>query len=357
MTILGKTIGGRYTVGQHIGRGGMQEVYLAHDILLDSKVALKTPQAGQQVRRFKSSAKISARINHHNVAKTLDYVEEDGNIYLIEEFIDGETLQDKLSAYGYFDPHLAAHTFHLLAKGIFASHQFDVVHRDLKPSNIMVSGGPNIGVLKITDFGIATLTEAVFDEAVEAGDLTGSTSGTIKGALPFMAPEMMLRKPGENPGKEMDIWSLGAMMFQLLTGEFPFGVYLHAVINVQNQDRTKWPSFMASNQQYKQLTNDIKHIVEKCLSYDPSLRPTASQLVGLCEELCYLNTPRVIGTVSNLIQNGYSGFVDCTENNETSFFSMQSLYGNKRPNVGSKLSYSTFSGTPQNRAHPIMVLK
>ncbi|MCE4373556.1 serine/threonine-protein kinase [Xanthomonas hortorum] len=189
-------VSGRYRIERHIGRGGMQDVYLAHDILLESNIALKTPQLGQPDKRFKSSAKIAARVNHHNVAKTLDYIEENGRLFLIEELVDGDNLENKLKTFGAIDPHLAARIFLHVSKGVAASHHAGVVHRDLKPSNIIVEHGVNLHELKITDFGIATLTEEVFDEAAREGDITRSTSGTIRGALPYMAPEMMFRQPG-----------------------------------------------------------------------------------------------------------------------------------------------------------------
>jgi serine/threonine-protein kinase len=88
----GAKIGNRYVVECLIGQGGMQDVYKAKDQLLDRFVALKTPQAGQKIRRFKNSAVIAARINHHNVAKTYDYLDDQNNPVLIEEFVDGSTL-------------------------------------------------------------------------------------------------------------------------------------------------------------------------------------------------------------------------------------------------------------------------
>ena len=113
------------------------------------------------------------------------------------------------TASGRWIPHLGARVFHHLSKGVAASHHAGVVHRDLKPSNIIAEPGVNIQELKITDFGIATLTEEVLAQAAKEGDLTRSTSGTIRGALPYMAPEMMFRSPGDHPGSEADIWSLG----------------------------------------------------------------------------------------------------------------------------------------------------
>ncbi|MBB4725243.1 MULTISPECIES: serine/threonine-protein kinase [Xanthomonas] len=350
------TVSGRYQVEQHIGRGGMQDVYLAKDILLDSLVALKTPQPGQADKRFKGSAKISAKVNHHNVAKTLDYVEEDGKLFLIEEYVEGENLEARLRSFGAVDPHLAARIFLHVSKGIAASHHAGVVHRDLKPSNIIVERGVNLHELKITDFGIATLTEEVFEEAARDGDITRSTSGTIRGALPYMAPEMMFRQPGEHPGAAVDIWSLGAMMFQILTGKVPFGVYLQAAVNVQNRNREPWPDFMTSSPQYKNLSLQLQELVEKCLQYNVADRPKADQLVEEISRLCFVGVDRKMGEVANLIQNGYSGFIDSSDG-ETIFFSRESVYG-QRVGVapGNKVCFSSFPGSPRDRGHPIIIL-
>lgn len=350
-------IGNRYRTVGHIGRGGMQDVYLAYDILLDTNVALKTPQPGQTDKRFTTSAQISARINHHNVAKTLDYIEEGGGLFLIEEYVDGENLDKKLEQFGAIDPHLAARIFLHIAKGIAASHHAGVIHRDLKPSNIIVGHGVNLHNLKITDFGIATLTEEVFDEAAQLGDLTRSTSGTVRGALPYMAPEMMFRQPGENPGKSVDIWSLGALMFQIVTGKVPFGYYLQAAVNVQNRKREPWPNFMTSKPQYENIAKQIQQVIEKCLQYDISDRPNADQLVEEISNLCFIGVDRETGNVENLIQNGYSGFINGA-NQKTTFFSQESIYGpDGKAKQGQKVCYSSFPGSPRDRGHPIIIMK
>ncbi|HDG7833412.1 TPA: serine/threonine protein kinase [Klebsiella quasipneumoniae] len=352
----GDVISERYRIERHVGRGGMQDVYLAYDILLETHVALKTPQLGQPDTRFKTSAIISARVNHHNVAKTLDYIEENGSLFLIEEYVPGDNLEKRLNIFGAIDPHLAARIFLHVSKGVAASHHAGVVHRDLKPSNIIVESDVNLHELKLTDFGIATLTEEVFEEAARGGDITRSTSGTIRGALPYMAPEMMFRQPGENPGKSVDIWSLGAMMFQILTGKVPFGVYLQAAVNVQNRNREPWPGFMLANPQYKNLSLQLQAIVEKCLQYDIADRPSADEIVEEISELCFIGVDRELGTVSNLIQNGYSGFID-GESGGTTFFSQESVYGQiNRATRSNKVCYSSFPGSPRDRAHPIIVL-
>ena len=352
MTAAGDLVAGRYLVEAHVGRGGMQDVYRASDTLLTRTVALKSPQLGQPPRRFMSSAKIAARVNHHSVAKTLDYLEVDGKQFLIEEFVEGVNLEDFLSHFGGIDPHLVAKIMHMLAKGVAASHHAGVVHRDIKPSNIIV--GPSIAFtdVKLTDFGIASLTEEVFDEAARSGDLTRSTSGTIRGALPFMAPEVMFRQPGDKIGAAADVWSLGAMMYRLLSGDYPFGVYLEAAVNVKNGQRKSWPNFITSHPQYGVLGKSLQDLAERCMVNDTSARLTADQLADELSTLCYISEPREVGTINRTIQNGYSAF--CSTSDGDVFVSIESLYGKHSRNMtaGDKLLFSRFPGTPRPRAHP-----
>ncbi|MEO5338753.1 MAG: serine/threonine protein kinase [Magnetospirillum sp. WYHS-4] len=217
MMSQGTIIAGRYTIIEPIGSGGMQDVYRANDSRLGMDVALKTPQQGQGKKRFSKSAQIAARINHHNVAKTFDYIEENERAFLIEELVEGESFEQKLEVLKFLDPHYGAQVLHHLAKGVAASHNAGVIHRDLKPSNVMACSDVSSCNIKITDFGISTFTAEVFDDEAKSGGLTASTSKTVRGALPYMAPEMMFREPGDHPGPAADIWSLGAMMFHLLT--------------------------------------------------------------------------------------------------------------------------------------------
>ncbi|WP_395543728.1 serine/threonine-protein kinase [Neotabrizicola sp. sgz301269] len=352
----GKVLANRYEIVRHIGRGGMQEVFLAKDLLLGMDVALKTPQAGQVARRFQKSAIVAAMVNHHNVAKTYDYFEEGGEYFLIEEFVDGVTLDRMIARYGAVEPHLAARIFYQLSKGVGASHHAGVVHRDLKPSNIMVGDASNFSDLKVTDFGIATLTEEVFSEAAKNGELTRSTSKTIQGAIPYMAPEIMLSAPGTQAEPPSDIWALGAMMFQILTDEYPFGVFLAAAANVQNNNRAPWPAFMIENLQYRPLVLNLQELVESCLQQKPEDRPSADQLKLAIAELCYINAPRSSGVFDKNIQNGYSGFVNSGRNSV--FYSIESVYGKNRPSERNRdVYFASFPGSPRARAHPIAVLK
>ncbi len=166
----GDTIGGRYRICKFVGEGGMQRVYLAEDSVLSREVALKVPKNNAANRRFHRSAVASARVNHANVAKTLDYFTEGDGQFLVEEFVKGKDLGRVLEEdVRFLDPLMAARVFHRLAKGVAASHRAKVVHRDLKPSNIMAVGGRRVLDVKITDFGIAKMAEEELENAVQGG--------------------------------------------------------------------------------------------------------------------------------------------------------------------------------------------
>lgn len=303
----GDVIGGRYTVLSYVGEGGMQEVYRANDGLLGRTVALKAPKNRSAAKRFQRSAVVSARVNHANVAKTLDYVEEADRAYLIEEFIEGKDLGRVLKEnFGQFDPLLACRVFHRLAKGLAASHHAGVVHRDIKPSNVMAVGGENVRDVKITDFGIAKLAEDELAEAIEGGDDSITASQTAIGALPYMAPEMI--NSMKDAGKPADVWSLGALCFELIAGLKPFGSGLKAVPAIQAAKLPPLPRNVTSNLQFKASAEELYALVKDCIVAEPGRRPTADQLVSRCEVLCYPTAQREFGHVSS-IKNPYFGFI------------------------------------------------
>ena len=156
----GDVIGGRYEISRYIDAGGMQFVYAARDRLTGRLVALKTPKNPSATKRFRRSAVVAARVNHPNVAKTLDYLKVGDQRFLIEELIEGADLSKALLRQTKFlDPYLAAKVLHHLAKGVAAAHHAGVVHRDLKPTNVMVVGGYSLTELK--EIGRASCRERV----------------------------------------------------------------------------------------------------------------------------------------------------------------------------------------------------
>lgn len=347
----GNTIGERYTIHSLIGEGGMQYVYKAHDSLLDKFVALKTPKNNSATKRFKRSAIVAAKVNHHNVAKTLDYVKDGENRYLIEELIEGSDLQQALlTRTKFIDPYTAARIFNYLAKGLAAAHHAGVIHRDLKPTNIMVSGEYSLSALKITDFGIAKMADEELTDAALGGPSTLSMSQTAVGALPYMAPEAI-----ESPREvttQADIWSAGAMFYQLITGVLPFGNGLKAVRSILDATIEPHPPFLLSNPQFSPLAKELLNIAYACMKKLPSERPSADELVKMCSRLCYSTSPRLEGSINNFLHNSW-GFISQEDGNV--FFHKDSVYGLNPIRKGASVNFSKYNGGGAYRAHPVLI--
>lgn len=346
----GQLIGGRYEVKNYIDEGGMQFVYAAFDRLTERAVALKTPKNRSAIKRFRRSAIIAARINHPSVAKTLDYVREGEDRYLIEELVIGQDLSKALlSQTSFLDPYLAARVFHHLAKGVAAAHHAGVIHRDLKPSNVMVVGGYSLHEVKVTDFGIAKLAQDEIEEAVAGGQTSLSMSQTAVGALPYMAPEA-IDTPTEVT-QTADIWSVGAMMFHLLTGTPPYGVGLKAVRAILAAEHPPVPSFLLQNPQFAPLSTQVIDLTLKCLQKDPTTRLTADQLVEACGNLYYNASPRRFGVIRRF-DHGRYGFIK-TEGDDV-FFHINSFYGPELPKLGDRVLFSSYEGGGAYRAYPVV---
>ena len=344
----GDTIAQRYVVQRYVGEGGMQFVYAAYDQLTERLVALKTPKNKSAQKRFRRSAVVAAKVNHPNVAKTLDYIRNGDDRYLIEELVEGEDLKAALLVHTEFlEPYLAAKVFHHLAKGVAAAHHAGVVHRDLKPTNIMVVGGYSLAELKVTDFGIAKMAGEELREAVEGGDESMTTSQTAVGALPYMAPEAI-----EDPAsvrEPADIWSIGAMMYHLLCGKLPFGQGLRAVPQIIAAQVAEVPPFLGAKAQFKPLAEELMDIALSCLKKNPAERPTADQLVGRCSELCYTSSVREFGIVRRYMHGAF-GFIGTPEGDV--FFHNDCVYG-AIPAVGDRVVFASCIGGDAPRALPV----
>lgn len=329
----------------------MQDVFLATDRLLGKEVAVKRAKNGSAERRFKRSAVLSARVNHPNVAKTLDYV--DGSPpYLVEEYIEGFDLSELIGGkLATIDPTLATQLAHGIVKGVAASHEQGVLHRDLKPSNIMVVGGLASLGMKVTDFGIAKMTEEEFVEAAEGGDATLTTSKTVVGALPYMAPEAI--ETPRDVTLAADIWSLGALAYELVYGKKPFGTGLIAVRNIT---AGKPPDYNApdSGQQFAPALIQLQGLIQACLQHDPPKRPTAAALAQGYSDLCYSTAPRYTGTVSDVRYHSW-GFIQ-QDHGPQVFFHLGSVYG-PRPKVGDRVFFAKYPGGGAERAFPVIKLK
>ncbi len=342
----GEAIGARYSIVGWIGEGGMQDVYLARDLSFDRMVALKCPKNSAAEKRFSRSAKIASRINHPNVARTLDYVSADGADYLVEEYISGRDLKQIRTAMPLMDPYAAAHVAHHVAKGLAASHHAGVVHRDLKPSNIMVPTGLDLASVKITDFGIAKMAEAELSQTLDEETITSSS--TMAGALPYMAPEMLRgAKYGEKPA---DVWSIGAMIYEFFSGAKPFGKNFDAVDLIKRAEVPAPPSF-AEKPQFSEMAAELYAIIKQCLAKEPADRISADELVRAVSGLCYPLGPRVTGQVME-VRYGTQFFAETDQGKV--FFHADSVYG-ELPSRRDRVSMRVFPGIPFPRAHPVVV--
>ena len=201
----------RYRVERRIGEGGTAEVYLGFDIVLNRRVAIKTlrPQfaANRAFRlRFEREAQQAARFSHPNIISIFDVGEDGGLPFIMMEFIDGQTLKEIIETEGPFHPDDVAILIEQVAAGLDYAHQHGLVHRDVKPQNILVD---RHGLAKVVDFGIAKgLTDKSLTE-------TGSSLGTVHYISPEQASGLMATP-------ESDIYSLGVIAYEMLTGQLPF---------------------------------------------------------------------------------------------------------------------------------------
>ena len=267
---------------------------------------------------------MSARINHPNVAKTFDFLALNGTNYLIEQLIEGSDLKSRMQReFDRLDPHLAAHVIHHVVKGVAASHRVGVFHRDLKPSNIMVSDDPGLTLIKVTDFGIAKMAEAEIGESVAGGDDSISSSATVVGALPYMAPELI--QPGMSPGLPADIWALGAMLYYFLVGKPPFGTGLIAVNAIINGALPRLEDAITEGEHFAPLISALSEIIAECMQRDASKRPTADELCERLAKLPYSTALRKLGVINSYGSGtGSWGFISGDDGSDC-FFSFEQL--------------------------------
>ena len=202
----------RYDVGRTLGSGGMGEVFLARDRVLVRDVALKvlrTQYAGDSefAERFKREARSAASLSHPNIVQVYDRGEtEEGSSYIAMEYVPGGTLKEKIVGEGPLGAREAAALGAQVAEALGAAHERGMVHRDIKPQNVLLT---DRGDAKVADFGIARAGSSV----------TISRTGSVMGTAGYMSPEQAL---GEPATPKSDLYSLGVVLFEALTGELPY---------------------------------------------------------------------------------------------------------------------------------------
>ncbi|WP_234401783.1 Stk1 family PASTA domain-containing Ser/Thr kinase [Thermobifida halotolerans] len=210
--LVGTTLAGRYRVDSRIANGGMATVFLAHDLRLDRRVALKVMHSNlardpQFVQRFINEALAVAKLSHPNVVQVYDQGSDRGHVYLAMEYVPGQTLRESLRARTRFSPVEALRIMVPVLAGLGAAHQAGMVHRDMKPENVLITRD---GRIKVADFGLA--------RAVEASQQGLTKTGTLMGTAAYLAPEQITHSTAD---ARSDVYACGIMLYELLTGQQP----------------------------------------------------------------------------------------------------------------------------------------
>ena len=282
MVTKGQKINDRYEIIQTIGEGGMANVYLARDVIIDRLVAIKVLRgdlAGDEkfVRRFQREALAASSLDHHNIVEMYDVGEDNGMYYIVMEYIQGKTLKQLIKKRGALTLSECIDIMLQLTEGVNVAHSSYIIHRDLKPQNIMIQDN---GEIKITDFGIAM--------ALNNTQLTQTNS--VMGSVHYLPPE---QASGKGATVKSDIYSMGIMFFELLTGSLPFKGE-NAVEIAFKQIKDDIPSVRDIN---PSIPQSVENIILKATAKNPKNRYNdAKEMhddIATCLNEDRINEPRI----------------------------------------------------------------
>ena len=208
---IGEKLSGRYLLTDTVGQGGMANVFLAHDLILDRDVAVKVLRYDFQdnkdaIRRFQREAMSASQLLHHNIVEVYDVDEEDNQQYIVMEFVKGTDLKTFILQNAPISLELVVSVMSQILSGIDIAHKHRIIHRDIKPQNILITEQNEV---KITDFGIA----------IALSDTSIKQTNTLLGSVHYLSPE---QARGSNATTKSDIYALGVVLYELITGSVPF---------------------------------------------------------------------------------------------------------------------------------------
>jgi len=256
--MIGEIVAGRYELQELVGSGGMSSVYRALDQLLERNVALKIlhPHYGddaEYVERFRREARAVAQLSHPNIVTVIDRGEADGQQYIVFEYIDGESLKQLVDRTGPLPARRAIELVLQVADALAFAHQAGLVHRDVKPQNVLVTDD---GEAKVTDFGIARSLD------VEHGV---TQTGTVLGTSNYLSPE---QARGHAVTPATDVYSLGVVLFELLTGDVPFPGDNFVAVAMKHINEPPPPLL----ERRPDVPVRLVHAVERALAKEPAAR-------------------------------------------------------------------------------------
>jgi eukaryotic-like serine/threonine-protein kinase len=275
-------LSGRYRLESKLGSGGMSTVYLATDQVLDRPVAVKLlhreiSEEADQLERFRREARAAARLSHPNLVGVIDAGEDDGRPYIVFEYIEGRTLKRRLQEEGRLPVDEAVAYAIEIGRGLTAAHARKLVHRDVKPQNVLID--PD-GRAKVTDFGIA--------RSLEQAGMTAT--GRVLGTTDYVSPEQAM---GEDVDERSDVYSLGVVLYEMLTGDVPFraetqvGVAMKHVNEPMPDVQAKRPEVSAA----------VASVVDRATTKDPRDRyGTVAEMVRDLEQTLEVEAARRGGT-------------------------------------------------------------
>jgi eukaryotic-like serine/threonine-protein kinase len=256
--MAGDVVADRYELEQLVGSGGMSSVFRAHDRVLERTVALKVlherlTSHNDVVERFGREAKLVAGLSHHNIVAVIDRGEDHGSPFIVFEYVAGENLKQLVGRDGPLPVERALELGIEIAQALAFAHEKGFVHRDVKPQNVLLNGK---GEAKVTDFGIA--------RAIEARD--GETqTGTVLGTCDYISPE---QAQGRRVDELTDVYSLGVVLYELLTGEVPYTGDNFVAIAMQHINAPPPPVSLKR----PEVPRRVESAIEKALSKDPAAR-------------------------------------------------------------------------------------
>src|SRR5215470_14130549 len=260
---LGQILAERYRIVAMAGGGGMGEVFRAADLTLGQIVAMKflpgrLSQDAAALSRFHAEVRNARQVSHPNVCRVFDIGEAEGTLFLTMEYVDGEDLASVVRRIGRLSPDKATEIARQICAGLAAAHERSVIHRDLKPANVMLDG---TGKIRITDFGLAGVAASIKGEEARAGTPA------------YMAPEQLA---GDEVTRKSDIYSLGLVLYEILTGKRAFEAStLPQLMKLRQSGTVTNPSTLV-----RDLDPLIERVILRCLESDPERRPPSALQVA-----------------------------------------------------------------------------
>src|SRR3954465_12837388 len=255
--MIGTVLSGRYRLEAKLGSGGMSAVYLARDEALDRAVAVKVmhgemSEQADQLERFRQEARSVAKLSHPNVVAVIDAGEDGGHPYIVFEYVEGETLKQRINREGALPPQEAIAYAIEIARGLSMAHARNMVHRDIKPQNILIDAE---GRAKLTDFGIS--------RQLEQDGMTAT--GRVLGTTDYVAPEQAM---GRKVDPRTDIYSLGVVLYEMLVGQVPFSADSQVGVAMKHVNE----DLPDVQQRRPELSAAAALVVERATTKDPNDR-------------------------------------------------------------------------------------